>query len=1012
VLDDGRRLDLGSHQQRALLALLLLRANEVIPVEQIIEELWGEEPPASATKSVQALVSKLRSRLERETAAQAEDGAQNGVLLTRPHGYVLTVAQGELDVDRFEALVEMARKALAAGRVAEAAEKLREALALWRGRPLAEFAYDAFAQIEIARLEGLRLAALEERIDADLMLGRERDVIPELEVLVAANPLRERLRAQLMLGLYRAGRQAEALDAYQRARQTLVGELGLEPGPALQQLEIQILNHDLALDRPIRDERLSRLVQGLSRRRAYGAGLTALLLVAALAAAAVRMNRSSDNDLIAAANSDSVAAIDPSTTRAVTRIPVGRTPSAIAIGEGSVWALNADDRTISQIDPKTRALVKTFGTGGIPTDLAAGAGGIWVGDGFQGELASGVPTTFPRALRRIDPETTHTIETIELSRKGGVLPWPGRSPGERHVAVGEGSIWVLNPNQTLARVDPLTNRVIATVPSLKATTVATGLGSAWAIDLDSSLVRISPRTTTVTARIRLPAASLDGIAVGAGAVWLTDPFGGSVWRIDPDPLVTRTIPVGIGVTAIAVGMGAVWASNDWADTISRIDPGTNRVTNVIPIRSPQDVTVGAGVVWASTKALAPASCGKTTYGGDGNPDYVVVSDLPLQTSGRDRLLTAQAVRGITLVLRQHHFRAGKYTVGYRSCDDSTAQAESFDVGKCVANAKAYAEDRTVVGVIGTYNSACAEVEIPITNRAPDGPLAMVSGWNTFTRLTRRAPSAPSNMLRWLYPTGTRNYARIIAEDRVQLLAGAMLARKLGSNRVFLLSNASADGREIARLYRHASAAIGMKIVGSGVWNPDAARYRGLAEKIARSRADVVYLGGLLSENGGRLVRDLRSRLGTRVKLIAPDTFLPIADLLAAAGRAGVGVYITVAGQPNSGLAPTGRQFLRQFRAANHEDTPFSLGAAYAAQAAEVLLAAIARSDGSRRSVSKELLATRVRHGILGSFGFDRYGDTTSGPITVYRVVGGRRQFVIDEVITPTAGLLDRQRSGA
>jgi ABC-type branched-subunit amino acid transport system substrate-binding protein len=149
-----------------------------------------------------------------------------------------------------------------------------------------------------------------------------------------------------------------------------------------------------------------------------------------------------------------------------------------------------------------------------------------------------------------------------------------------------------------------------------------------------------------------------------------------------------------------------------------------------------------------------------------------------------------------------------------------------------------------------------------------------------------------------------------------------------------------------------------------------------------------------------------------VKLIAPDTFLPIADLLAAAGRASVGVYITVAGQPNSSLPRTGRRLLRQFRAADHEDTPASLGAAYAAQAAQVLLAAIARSDGSRRSVSKELLATRVRHGILGSFGFDRYGDTTSGPITVYRVVGGRRQFVIDDIITPTAGLLDRQRPGA
>jgi len=264
------------------------------------------------------------------------------------------------------------------------------------------------------------------------------------------------------------------------------------------------------------------------------------------------------------------------------------------------------------------------------------------------------------------------------------------------------------------------------------------------------------------------------------------------------------------------------------------------------------------------------------------------------------------------------------------------------------------------------------------------------------------------MLRWLYPTGKRNYARIIAEDRVQLLAGAMLARKLG-NRVFLLSSASPDGREIAKLYGQAAAAIGLRIAGSGAWRPDARSYRGLVEKVARSHPDVVYLGGLLPENGGRLVRDLRSRLGTRVNLIAPDTFLPISDLLATAGRAAVGMYVTVAGRPNRDLPIAGEQFLRQFRAAEHENASVSLGAAYAAQAAEILLAAIARSDGSRASVSRELLATRVRHGIIGSFGFDRYGDTTSGAIAVYRVIGGRPQFVIDEVITPTAGLLDHQR---
>src|SRR6266545_5102719 len=247
IYDNGRPLPLGGHQQRALLALLLLRANQVVPVDEIVEELWGARPPASATKSVQALISKLRKLLA-EPGAEAEDASEDGILLTRSHGYVLTVVPGELDLHRFQSLTEEGRRALAAGRADDAAERLREALALWRGPPLAEFAYESFAQVEVARLEELRLSALEERIEADLALGRDRDLIPEVEALVAENPLRERLRGQLMLALYRSGRQAEALQAYQRARHTLVDELGIEPGQALQRLEQAILQQDESLD--------------------------------------------------------------------------------------------------------------------------------------------------------------------------------------------------------------------------------------------------------------------------------------------------------------------------------------------------------------------------------------------------------------------------------------------------------------------------------------------------------------------------------------------------------------------------------------------------------------------------------------------------------------------------------------------------------------------------------------------------------------------------------------------
>ena len=201
VADGDRTLVIGGGRQRKLLAILALRANEFVGSERLIEELWGEQPPETAAKALQGYISQLRKTLGHE------------VLVTRPGGYVLQVAPGQLDVHRFEQLVDDARDA----EPREAAEKLREALALWRGPPLADFAYDDFARSEIARLEERRLVALEQRIEADLALGRHEALVGELAALVAQEPLSERLRAQLMLALYRSGRQAEALEVYQQA---------------------------------------------------------------------------------------------------------------------------------------------------------------------------------------------------------------------------------------------------------------------------------------------------------------------------------------------------------------------------------------------------------------------------------------------------------------------------------------------------------------------------------------------------------------------------------------------------------------------------------------------------------------------------------------------------------------------------------------------------------------------------------------------------------------------------
>jgi DNA-binding SARP family transcriptional activator len=237
VVDRETSIPLGGARQRAVLALLLTRPNQVVSTDRLIDDLWGTDQPKTAANTVQYYVSQLRKLL----------GADR--ITTRPPGYAIRVEAGELDLERFETLVERGDP-----------ESLREALALWRGPPLADFAYESFASDEIARLEELRLIALERRIDGDLEQGRHVELVPELELLVSEHRLRERLRGQLMLALYRSGRQAEALSAYHDAREALVEELGIDPGPPLQQLQHAILQHDPSLDATVEVEAPDRSI--------------------------------------------------------------------------------------------------------------------------------------------------------------------------------------------------------------------------------------------------------------------------------------------------------------------------------------------------------------------------------------------------------------------------------------------------------------------------------------------------------------------------------------------------------------------------------------------------------------------------------------------------------------------------------------------------------------------------------------------------------------------------------
>jgi DNA-binding SARP family transcriptional activator len=318
VVEHGRALELGSARQRAVLAVLLLHANEVVSVDRLVDELWGRTPPATAGKILQVYVSRLRKELG------------DGRLLTRSPGYVLRADRSELDFARFEQLMSQADLGDPRG----AASKLRQALALSRGPPLADLEYEPFAQAEVVRLGELQWTALERRIDADLAAGRHAELIGELEALIAEHPLRERPRGQLMLALYRSGRQAEALEAYADARRTLLDELGLEPSEELRQLQAAILAQDPGLGPAPRTvwPRARRMV----RRPRLLAALGAILLVGAIGVTAVAI-LDSGAPAPARAEPASVAVLDPSSGELLGQVAT-RKSVLLEFGDGFLWS--------------------------------------------------------------------------------------------------------------------------------------------------------------------------------------------------------------------------------------------------------------------------------------------------------------------------------------------------------------------------------------------------------------------------------------------------------------------------------------------------------------------------------------------------------------------------------------------------------------------------------------------------------------------------------------------------
>jgi YVTN family beta-propeller protein len=591
VYEGGRQLPIGAAKQRSLLAILLIHANETVSTGRLIDDLWGEQPPDGASHTLQVYVSQLRKTLEPDRPRRSP----TQILITRDPGYLLRVGEDELDLHRFERLAEEGRAALRERRPAVASAKLERALALWRGRAFADVALEEFARDAVTRAEELRAIALEDRVEADLGCGKDAELVPELRGLVAAHPLRERLWGQLMLALYRSGRQAEALDTYQQARRVLGDELGIDPGPELQKLERAILRQDPSLGLashqaeritvpepaageapaalelpktpPAARSRLPVVVGGLAVT-ALALGIVAWFLVRQEEGAAF------------ATGPNTVVTIDTETNQIVDGVRVGDGPAGVAVGAGAVWVANLLDGTVSRVDPDIGE-VSRQGQVGTPTAIAIGGDAVWVQDAFNDRLYV------------IDPETNAIASSVGV---------PGSA-----IVFGFGSVWVADERgDRVLRIDPLSLAVEETIrlsPGSHPTAVAAGDGAVWVANAGANTVtRIDPSNGRIVADAIALCCRPSSIATGAGAVWITSGPEDTLMRLDPQTnRVAATIPVGDAPISVAAD-GAVWVANTQDGSVWRLDPSGSVAAKIDVRGRPAGLAIGDGLVWVTVTA--------------------------------------------------------------------------------------------------------------------------------------------------------------------------------------------------------------------------------------------------------------------------------------------------------------------------------------------------------------------------------------------------------------------------
>jgi DNA-binding SARP family transcriptional activator/ABC-type transport system substrate-binding protein len=639
VLDEGRILPLGGPKQRSALAMLLLSRNQVVSRDRLIDGLWGASPPPSAGPTLETYLSRLRRVLLND-----RDGAR---LVTQPPGYRLRVEPGEFDLERFETLLGQARTAREAGNPESAGKVLREALSLFRGAPLEDLVDAPFAQAEIGRLEELRLHAIEERLEADLAIGRHAEVVAELESLAARHPFRELLWGQLMLALYRSGRQGDALLAFDRARRTLTEELGVDPGPSLKQLHRQILRQDPSLEHastPASSAGVATVPAGASpepapvldevplapaapappsmtppptppaagekrpRRaprpgpRAVAAAVGLSIIVAALAIFVPHLAGGGDDERTA--YSAGTVLIDLESGDTIASIPRSRLPVAAypIFAGGRFWVNNWSPSAYVEIDPKSGAILKEMTPPArVPnvgkdassvTPFAVQGNTLWVNSGDD--------------LVKIDIGLGREVDRFALDELGKGV---GVAEG---VAVGESSVWVSRSvgRGQILRLDPVTgapehvwNDV---TPYLN---LAYREGSLWVAD-ERGIARIDTQTNLLT-----PVRGIHGncggggggcVAAGGGAGWTSHESNGAVYKLDRDGHIAATYTIGIGARFLSFSDGVLWVANYDEGTVTGVDAVTGKVTTTYRFGHPVGpMAVGGGVLLASLEPGRP-----------------------------------------------------------------------------------------------------------------------------------------------------------------------------------------------------------------------------------------------------------------------------------------------------------------------------------------------------------------------------------------------------------------------